>query len=44
MLEINEIVARKCLEVVDAGLTSGLGSPEPGKAPGCQWLFLTEVA
>ena len=31
MIEITEKVARKCLEVVDAGLVSGLGKPVPGQ-------------
>ena len=31
MIEITEKVARKCLEVVDAGLVSGLGNPVPGQ-------------
>jgi hypothetical protein len=30
MITINETVARKVLSVVDAGLSRGLGSPEPG--------------
>jgi hypothetical protein len=31
VMEINEALARKVLSVVDAGLVSGLGTPEPGK-------------
>lgn len=31
MTEINLTLARKVLEVVDAGLVTGLGEPEPGK-------------
>ena len=30
-VKINKILARKVLEVVDAGLVHGLGTPEPGK-------------
>ena len=30
-MEITEAIARKVLEVVDAGLVSGLGQPAPGK-------------
>jgi hypothetical protein len=31
MIEINETIARKVLETVDAGLTDGLGVPVPGQ-------------
>ena len=30
-IEINEALARKVLDVVDAGLVKGMGVPEPGK-------------
>jgi hypothetical protein len=30
-IEINETVVRKCLTIIDAGLVSGMGVPEPGK-------------
>jgi len=39
-MEITQQIAAKVLEVVDAGLVSGVGKP----IPGCQWLFLTEAA
>src|SRR4051812_5644017 len=30
-IEINETVVRRCLDIIDQGLTSGMGEPVPGK-------------